>query len=173
MVEGSTQKLYRNPKKNRKKREQSCRVSWTDMIRTRATHKALRRKKLQPPAPTAICLYVCLLLVCDRSLKEENIDARSPCHQQHPCPPPSPCSPQTLPPALTTTELGSCPVALNYYYFIGFFSSINIPSIPDSSHNQSITKYFLDPVIHPTPLCTFVSAASSPASAAAAASAGC
>jgi hypothetical protein len=78
MVEGSTQKLYRNPKKNRKKRERSCRVSWTDMIRTRATHKALRRKKLQPPAATAICLYVCLLLVCDRSLKKRTLMPEAP-----------------------------------------------------------------------------------------------
>jgi hypothetical protein len=37
MVAGSTQKLYRNPKK-KKKREQSCRVSWTDMVKEQELH---------------------------------------------------------------------------------------------------------------------------------------
>jgi hypothetical protein len=40
--------------------------------------QALRRKKLQPPAATAVCLYFCLLLVCDRSLKKRTLMPEAP-----------------------------------------------------------------------------------------------
>jgi hypothetical protein len=59
MVAGSIQKLYRNPKKKEKKRTEL--QSFLDRNgKNKSYTQALRRKKLQPPAATAVCLSVCL-----------------------------------------------------------------------------------------------------------------
>jgi hypothetical protein len=72
MVAGSTQKLYRNPKKRKKRRELQ---SFLDRHgKNKSYTQALRRKKLQPPAATAVCL----LLVCDRSLKKRTLMPEAP-----------------------------------------------------------------------------------------------